>query len=681
MTDTTQELVDRLSSRPQIHSTSAISSAAYAKTPFDNDNVLGLEPWDDPLDDTNGHLHGNFHRNSYGAIPPVTLPPTPKDSPLKTNLERLRGSPIKTPRRQFRVPRTPSIQTYESGRNDDYGGDDSVSEAESPFPIDEFNREYGPKSVLGQGASHETKHLGGYQTLLSSSHEKLMRELSDERAKVAEQRREIDALKIKEIEAARLKSDMETLRGHNQTLRSEIQTLRARNLSLEVQVNNFQRNDKSEQLARENKLLREKLLKYKNLYDASKGGPSSSSQRPENQVQNRLPNRLPNRSSDRHYVEMRDQAPTNPIVSDNVGEFGEEGHLNAGDFKHPRHLEDKNYDPRNFSGARNPETRDTRDVTAARESSPPRQNKQRFSVSQNAPKAPECAPSRVSVPERVEPQVPPTEIPSVVPNLEIQYAGFSDYLRRIVEALESQNSESKATSENIEVPKRSANTHEAKNAPEPSTRKVYAPGNSALYSPRKSFESEKASRVYDAENRARRDDVPENLPRKTYESQKDPVQSPTKIQETQKPSGRFTGESYESPKASKHKVNHMEKEPVPNPKSAAREDAALENQNNYEQNRPVTRSDCKVYFSRMERDLRAILEEFKRQNSNSSSSNASPPKCDCARPNTSPSAKTCTACSSVSGSTGNTRPQSESTPKEGNDTQALMGKFLWNRTV
>ncbi|KAM9915233.1 hypothetical protein OXX59_010596, partial [Metschnikowia pulcherrima] len=118
----------------------------------------------------------------------------------------------------------------------------------------------------------DTKQLGGYQSLLSATADRLTHELHLERARNTDLKREVEALKRDKFDADRLKTDLDTLQKQNSNLRS-------RNLSLELQVNNLQRNDKSEQLARENKLLKEKLLKYKKALRKWEGASKYSSTR------------------------------------------------------------------------------------------------------------------------------------------------------------------------------------------------------------------------------------------------------------------------------------------------------------------------------------------------------------------------------------------------------------------
>ncbi|KAM9913725.1 hypothetical protein OXX69_001301 [Metschnikowia pulcherrima] len=236
MADSTQELVARFSNGEWLEN----SSSTYTKTPFGGDRLF---PNEDPLED----------KTDMKKFPILTLPPTPQHSPLKMDMDRLRGSPIKTPRRQFKAPRAVPKTPFRDENEQPY----------SPLSIHELDESFDPLSAFDGNVVRDTKQLGGYQSLLSATADRLTHELHIERARTTDLKREVEALKEDKFDADRLKTDLDTLQKQNSNLRS-------RNLSLELQVNNLQRNDKSEQLARENKLLKEKLLKYKKLYESVK---------------------------------------------------------------------------------------------------------------------------------------------------------------------------------------------------------------------------------------------------------------------------------------------------------------------------------------------------------------------------------------------------------------------------
>ncbi|OBA20796.1 hypothetical protein METBIDRAFT_12735 [Metschnikowia bicuspidata var. bicuspidata NRRL YB-4993] len=532
MTDTTQELVDKFSNSQMAGSG---TPSMYSKMPFDGHKLQDFDPLDDPLDDTSDLKDANTY------LANVTLPPTPRDSPLKMDIERLRGSPIKAARRQFRTPRISRPAVENAGQ----------PQETSPVLMSGFDEDFDPLNVFQHDVVRDTKKLGGYQTLLLLSTDRLTQELYSERVRNGELQREIDALRREKNDVNRWKTDFDTLQKQNQSLRS-------RNLSLELQMNNFQRNDKSDQLARENRLLRDKLLKYKNLYDAllreRQGGPESVS---------------------------RDTLPC----------------LTLSEPKAPAAPNHRNEPPKQKTDAAHeafshPALEDDGDV--------------------------QCT-GRVP--------------PKTIPRREAEQTAVWDderFLAQLRGVLEALGSRSPLEKHGGDAESTMAHSDEVGHDSPPSQRSI----------PKHTLETKASSRH-----------SPQVLPGE----QASGISPPS--------AGETNGTEHAAPVHPNIVGDQTSPETIP--------------------------AKCEEQFSRLEHVLNLIREDFRTQVSRTTDTRMH--DCECARPSTplltderavpaSPlvhQKNTCAACLGVASMT---RPQSESMPKE-NDTRALMGKFLWNRTV
>lgn len=571
MADTTQDLVDMFSSGPSANN-GLTPASAYAKRTFDDDKYLGIGTYADPLDDT------TELRSNLGHFPGVTLPPTPKESPLKMNMDRLRGSPIKTPRRQFRTPKQSNPRI----------SNELEIQENSPFLATDFDVDFDPQTVLDHGVVSGTKHLGGYQTLLLLSTDKLTRELHLERVRNGELEREVEALRRENFEANRMKTELESLKKQNDSLRS-------RNFSLELQVNNFQRHDKSEQLVKENKLLREKLLKYKNLYDSS----MKTKNDPVPQISERsrelvLIVEIPKGTSSPKLP--RKQAKT-PQQRKRVGSY----------IEVPPHTSEEELEEELEEEEDEGKEEDQEEEQEVYYKTPPVSRKVR--TSETLKKS-------------------------------LEDSSFIEQLRLILESLES-----RALPKKKSQPAIPETLLHPTNKPE----EVYP-----KLPPQEIDQHELLRHNYSQ--------PPEK------ESQKLPeINEPTNIRVE---SGIPTSQT--QPQA-QHQVQ-------PQVQPQVQSEAYIQNPIHEAQPQRV-QLDCKDQFSRLEHILTLIREDFKRQYASRelpSSAESNPQSCDSARPNTPCDVKTCAACSSAAAII---RPQSQSTPKESNNTQELMGKFLWNQTV
>lgn len=222
----TQELVDNYLTRK-----------GYSDTDDELDLDLFLDPLDDPMDLIRGTL---------------SLPPTPHESPLKEHFNRLRGSPVKSvrPLRRSPVKNLNYVTTPRKGRVklDDY----------EDFLIDNLDDLITHKT-LEQNYVPSSREFEKYSTLLKSSTDKLMRQLQGEKAKNRQLEARLAAVESDNFRASVTQSDYNLLK-------KEYAALEAKNAKLEAELALEQK------LKRDNLLLREKLAKYKKLYDELRSG-------------------------------------------------------------------------------------------------------------------------------------------------------------------------------------------------------------------------------------------------------------------------------------------------------------------------------------------------------------------------------------------------------------------------
>lgn len=197
----------------------------------DTEDEYDLDLITDPLDDTTGPPGGR------GLM--YSSPPTPNESPLKAHFGKLRGSPTKA-----KTPLKPNTLLNEdmiSPHYDDYGIADTHKIVKT----------------VPQGIS-SSKEFEKYSRLLTSSTDRLMKQLAAEKDRTQELERKLRDLESEKFRGQVMKSDYDVMNKQYLSLQEKHDTILTRSRQLEEDNN---------RLTRDNKLLREKLIKYKNLYE------------------------------------------------------------------------------------------------------------------------------------------------------------------------------------------------------------------------------------------------------------------------------------------------------------------------------------------------------------------------------------------------------------------------------
>lgn len=197
----------------------------------DTEDEYDLDLITDPLDDATGQTGGK------GLM--YSSPPTPHESPLKAHFGKLRGSPAKT-----RTPlksNTLLNENMTSPHYDDYRITDTHKIVKNV-----------PEGIPS------TKEFEKYSRLLTSSTDKLMKQLAAEKNKTQELERKLRNLESEKFLGQVMKSDYDVLNKQYMSLQEKHDAILTRSRQLE---------DDNNRLTRDNKLLREKLIKYKNLYE------------------------------------------------------------------------------------------------------------------------------------------------------------------------------------------------------------------------------------------------------------------------------------------------------------------------------------------------------------------------------------------------------------------------------
>lgn len=200
---------------------------------FADDSDFDLDSLVDPLDDS--------VEVGRSASMVLTSPPTPQESPLKMHFDRLRGSPPKPRRSPYKV-------TVE----------------DSPFTLDDIELETHKTVKNIPSYIPSSKEFEKYSALLASSTDKIVKQLSAERAKNKELQRKVAELQNERFDAKTRDSDYALLKRQYALLRQEKEQLQRKSTQQSGQSDSL--------LVRENDLLRQKLIKYKSLYEASRAG-------------------------------------------------------------------------------------------------------------------------------------------------------------------------------------------------------------------------------------------------------------------------------------------------------------------------------------------------------------------------------------------------------------------------
>lgn len=196
-----------------------------------DEDDFDLDSLADPLDDSM-----EMHRaDSFPS------PPTPHESPLKTHLDKLRGSPVK-------MSRSPLKAKLE----------DTFSDFDAADVIETHKYVTGVPEYISS-----SKEFDRYSRLLASSTDKLMRQLSFEQ-------RKNHALEAKLAAYQDEKFSAQVVQGDYDVLKRELADLQDKYDALEGKSRLFE--DTNLRLERENLLLREKLIKYRKLYEDLRAG-------------------------------------------------------------------------------------------------------------------------------------------------------------------------------------------------------------------------------------------------------------------------------------------------------------------------------------------------------------------------------------------------------------------------
>lgn len=210
-----------------------------SQTLSDSEDEYDIDSLVDPLDQT----------TDFGKHP-VTLPspPTPHQSPLKAHLNKLRESPVKTSRISPTKTREENIDLSFFSRYDD---DELIDTHKHVNKV--------PENISS------SKELERYSLLLASSTEKLMKQLAAERRKTRDLELRIANHENDKFQAQVTKQDYVLLKRQFAGLQEKSDQILRKYREYE---------DDNIRLTRENLLLREKLIKYKKLYENSQDGRS-----------------------------------------------------------------------------------------------------------------------------------------------------------------------------------------------------------------------------------------------------------------------------------------------------------------------------------------------------------------------------------------------------------------------
>lgn len=198
----------------------------------DTDDEFDLDSLVDPLDDS-------FQIETV-HVPTFPSPPTPHESPLRHHT-KLRGSPVKL--------------TRPSPRKEDFGK--AEEEICSRFDHSEMLDTHKFVNKFPEHIS-SSKEFENYSLLLASSMDKLIKQLAAEKKRSRDLEAKLARHENDKFQAQVTKSDYDLLMGQFSELKEKHDQLLRRS-----QMNE----DNDARLVRENKLLREKLIKYKKLYE------------------------------------------------------------------------------------------------------------------------------------------------------------------------------------------------------------------------------------------------------------------------------------------------------------------------------------------------------------------------------------------------------------------------------
>lgn len=206
----------------------------------DSEDEYDLDSLVDPLDQT----------SDFGKVP-MTLPspPTPHQSPLKAHLKKLRGSPVKLTRPSPTKSQEEGIELSFFPKYDD---DELMDTHKYVNKVPEY--------------ISTSKEFEKYSLLLASSTEKLMKQLNAEKSKNRELELRIASYDNNKFQEQVTKGDYDLLKRQFASLKEKTDQMLRKNREYE--------ND-SMRLTRENLLLREKLIKYKQLYERSRDSRST----------------------------------------------------------------------------------------------------------------------------------------------------------------------------------------------------------------------------------------------------------------------------------------------------------------------------------------------------------------------------------------------------------------------
>lgn len=206
----------------------------------DSEDEYDLDSLVDPLDQT----------SDFGKVP-MTLPspPTPHQSPLKAHLKKLRGSPVKPTRLS---PTKSQEEGTELNFFPKYDDDELMDTHKYVNKVPEY--------------ISTSKEFEKYSLLLASSTEKLMKQLNAEKSKNRELELRIASYDNNKFQEQVTKGDYDLLKLQFASLKEKIDQMLRKNREYE---------DVNMRLTRENLLLREKLIKYKQLYDCSRDSRSA----------------------------------------------------------------------------------------------------------------------------------------------------------------------------------------------------------------------------------------------------------------------------------------------------------------------------------------------------------------------------------------------------------------------
>lgn len=199
----------------------------------DTEDDFDLDSLVDPLEDSTGFENLK--------ISTMQSPLTPHESPLKVHLDKLRGSPVKTSRMSPVKSQNPAIDESFFSKYDHADLMDTHKYLNT-VP------EYIPSS----------KEFERYSLLLASSTDKLMKQLATERKRTRELESKVANYENEKFQAQVTKNDYDLLKRQFADLQKKNEQL----------LRNYRvYEDDNAKLSRENLLLREKLIKYKKLYE------------------------------------------------------------------------------------------------------------------------------------------------------------------------------------------------------------------------------------------------------------------------------------------------------------------------------------------------------------------------------------------------------------------------------